>query len=58
MPASLHAALNDLARHKGVNLRTLLLAAFQVLLYRCTGQEDILVGRARHGPHFFQVRKE
>ena len=32
------------ARSQGVTLYTLLLAAFQVLLYRCTGQSDVLVG--------------
>jgi amino acid adenylation domain-containing protein len=36
--------LKTLARTEGVTLYNLLLAAFQVLLYRYTGQEDILVG--------------
>lgn len=36
--------LKALAHAEGVTLHTLLLAAFEVLLYRYTGQEDILVG--------------
>ncbi|MDQ2827590.1 MAG: condensation domain-containing protein, partial [Chloroflexota bacterium] len=42
--AALTAALKTLARHEGVTLDTLLLAAFQALLSRYTGQEDIVVG--------------
>ncbi len=36
--------LNKLSREKGVTLFMTLLTAFKVLLYRYTGQEDILVG--------------
>ena len=36
--------LKALAQAEGVTLHTLLLAAFDVLLHRYTGQEDILVG--------------
>ncbi|MGK7873458.1 MAG: condensation domain-containing protein, partial [Xenococcaceae cyanobacterium] len=36
--------LKKLAQENGVTLYTLLLASFQVLLYRYTNQEDILVG--------------
>jgi amino acid adenylation domain-containing protein len=36
--------LNELARHEGVTLYMLLLAAFKVLLYRYTGQSDLVVG--------------
>jgi amino acid adenylation domain-containing protein len=43
-PARLSSALNTLSRRAGVTLFMTLLAAFQVLLYRYTGQEDIVVG--------------
>ncbi|MGA9994162.1 MAG: amino acid adenylation domain-containing protein [Pyrinomonadaceae bacterium] len=36
--------LRTLARREGVTLYMILLAAFQTLLYRYTGQEDIVVG--------------
>lgn len=36
--------LNELGRREGVTLFMTLLAAFQVLLYRYSGQEDIVVG--------------
>jgi hypothetical protein len=36
--------LNQLARQTGVTLFMVLLAAFNVLLYRYTGQEDIVIG--------------
>ena len=38
------ARLQSLARQTGTTLDTLLLAAFQTLLHRYTGQDDILVG--------------
>ncbi|TBR56964.1 non-ribosomal peptide synthetase [Westiellopsis prolifica IICB1] len=41
---SLTKALRELARQEGVTLFMLLLAAFQVLLYRYTEQEDICIG--------------
>ncbi len=47
--AALTAALKTLARHEGVALDTLLLAAFQALLSRYTGQEDIVVGSLLDG---------
>ena len=37
-------AIRALAEKEGVTLYTTLLAAFQTLLYRYTGQEDILIG--------------
>jgi amino acid adenylation domain-containing protein len=37
-------ALNSLSRREGVSLFMVLLAAFNVLLYRLSGQDDILVG--------------
>ncbi len=39
-------ALKSLCRNEGVTMFMALLAAFKVLLYRYTGQEDILVGSA------------
>lgn len=38
------ARLKDLARQQGVTLFTLLLAAYKVLLYRTTHQQDLIVG--------------
>jgi non-ribosomal peptide synthetase component F len=44
VPGSLSQALRELGRREGATLFMTLLAAFQVLLYRCSGQEDIAVG--------------
>jgi aspartate racemase len=44
LPKSLSEALKALSRKEGVTLFMTLLAAFQTLLYRYTGQEDIAVG--------------
>lgn len=44
LSASLTQALKTLSQQQGVTLFMTLLAAFQTLLYRYTGQEDILVG--------------
>jgi len=41
---SLSHALRSLSQQEGVTLFMTLLAAFNTLLYRYTGQEDILVG--------------
>ena len=41
---TLTGALNDLSQRQGVTLFITLLAAFQTLLFRYTGQEDIVVG--------------
>lgn len=41
---NLATALNDLAKRMNSSLPVVLLAAFKVLLYRYTGQEDIIVG--------------
>lgn len=41
---SLTGALRALARAEGVTLHILLLAAFQTLLHRCSGQEEIVLG--------------
>ncbi|NJN67596.1 MAG: amino acid adenylation domain-containing protein [Chloroflexaceae bacterium] len=44
LPATLQRQLQQLSRRADVTLFMTLLAAFQVLLYRSTGQEDIVVG--------------
>ncbi|HVI46052.1 MAG TPA: non-ribosomal peptide synthase/polyketide synthase [Chitinophaga sp.] len=44
IPAVLQASLQSLSHEQGVTLYMTLLAAFQVLLYRYSGQEDICVG--------------
>jgi surfactin family lipopeptide synthetase A len=44
LPKDLSEALNALSRKEGVTLFMTLLAAFQILLHRYTGQEDIAVG--------------
>ena len=44
LPADLHQALGGLNQSTGVTLYMTLLAAFQVLLSRYTGQDDIVVG--------------
>jgi len=41
---SLTAAINDLSHRQGVTPFMTLLAAFQVLLYRYSGQDDVVVG--------------
>jgi non-ribosomal peptide synthetase component F len=44
VPAALTAGLKELSRREGVTLFMTLLAGFQTLLYRLSGQEDIVVG--------------
>ena len=44
LPVRLSEAIKNLSRKEGTTLFMTLLAAFQMLLYRYTGQEDILVG--------------
>ncbi|NEO40921.1 MAG: amino acid adenylation domain-containing protein [Moorea sp. SIOASIH] len=54
----LSTQLKKLAQDYSVTLDSLLLAAFQVLIYRLSGQEDILVGTPtslRNQPEFSQV---
>lgn len=46
LPASLTRRLKDLSHREGATLVMTLLAAFDTLLYRYTGQVDILVGSA------------
>ena len=49
LPAPLAQRLFTLARERGVTLFTLLLASFQTLLHRYTGQEDVWVGSPVNG---------
>lgn len=44
LPAGLVAALRDLAQREGVTMFMLLLASFQMLMYRYSGQPDIRIG--------------
>jgi amino acid adenylation domain-containing protein len=44
LPEELSERLRELARREGVTLHMLLLAAWQTLLARYTGQEDVVVG--------------
>ena len=44
LPAPLTQALKELSRREGATLFMTLLAAFQVLLHRYSGQDDIAVG--------------
>ncbi len=46
LPKALSEAIKALSRREGVTLFMTLLAAFQTLLHRYTGQEDIVVGSA------------
>lgn len=45
--AELSQSLNEFARSNGTSLYTVLLAAFQALLFRITGQQDFVVGSPR-----------
>jgi pristinamycin I synthase-3/4 len=44
LPGELLAALTELGRREGATLFSVLLAAFNALLFRYTGQEDLVVG--------------
>ncbi|MGD1702703.1 amino acid adenylation domain-containing protein [Dapis sp. BLCC M229] len=58
LPEQLSQELRELASIEGVTLYMILLATFQVLLYRYTGQEDILVGSPTLGrgkPEFASI---
>jgi len=49
LPRTLSASLMQLARQENCTLFMLLLAAFKILLYRYTGQSDLLVGTPMAG---------
>src|SRR5947209_1178679 len=44
IPPHLYDALKALSRREGTSLFMTMLAAFQTLLYRYSGQEDIVIG--------------
>ncbi|MBD0304901.1 MAG: AMP-binding protein, partial [Tolypothrix sp. T3-bin4] len=46
LPQQLSVALNQLSQQQGTTLFMTLLAAFQTLLYRYTGSEDLVIGSA------------
>src|SRR5437764_261855 len=47
LPKSLSAALKTLSHQEGVSFFTTLLTAWQLLLHRYSGQDDLLVGTPR-----------
>ncbi|HEY2328632.1 MAG TPA: amino acid adenylation domain-containing protein, partial [Verrucomicrobiae bacterium] len=49
LPKELADALGELARGQGTTLFVTLLAAFQTLLHRCSGQQTLLVGSPMSG---------
>ena len=55
--ADLAAALRRLAQTHGTTLFVVLLAAFQVLLARYTGQDDVVVGSVAHGRTLSRFRR-
>jgi hypothetical protein len=55
LPVSLTTALKHLSRKLGVTLYMTLMAAFQTLLHRYTGQEDILVGSPIANRNFVEL---
>src|SRR5260370_19179143 len=57
LPKGLTDKLRSLSSREGVTLHVTLLAAFNVLLYRYTGQEDILVGTTTAGRKRSELEK-
>jgi amino acid adenylation domain-containing protein len=57
LPKSLSKALKGLSRQEGVTLFMTLLAAFKVLLFRHTGQEDIVVGTPTAGRNRAEIER-
>jgi amino acid adenylation domain-containing protein len=55
IPADRAAPLRELARTQGVSLFMLLLAAFDTLLHRYTGAQDIVVGAPVSGRHHEEI---
>jgi amino acid adenylation domain-containing protein len=55
LPVSLSEGLKSLARGEGATLFMVLLAAFQVLLYRYSGQEEIVVGSPVAGRNHSEI---
>lgn len=56
LPADLAAAIEDLGRREGATPFMILLAGFQALLHRHTGQEDLVIGSPVTGRHRSQSR--
>ncbi len=50
-----YKALNNLARAQDVTLFMVLMAALNTLLFRCSGQEDILIGTPIAGRHRLEL---
>ncbi len=57
IPKAVASALQSLSRREGVTLFMTLLAAFQVLLYRYSGQSDIVVGTPIANRHRLEVEE-
>lgn len=55
LPATLAKALHELSRSEGTTLFMTLLAAFQTLLHRYTGSQDILVGTPVSGRQYTEI---
>ena len=51
LPASLVAQLRELGMDHGATLYMVLLAAYQTVLHRYSGQDDIITGSPIGGPH-------
>ena len=49
LPKALTEALRELSHQEGVTLYTTLVAAFQTLLYRYSGQDDLVIGTVTAG---------
>jgi amino acid adenylation domain-containing protein len=55
IPSELTTRLRSFSRNENASLFMTLLAAFQVLLYRCSGQPDIVVGSPISGRKFREL---
>ncbi|MDM8557190.1 non-ribosomal peptide synthase/polyketide synthase [Candidatus Parabeggiatoa sp. HSG14] len=55
LPVQLTQQLKQYCQHQGVTLYMMLLSAFNILLYRYSGQEDILVGTANANRNHYQT---
>ena len=56
LPQDLSAALKALCRREGVTLFMTLLAVFKVLLFRYSGQEDVVVGTVTSGRKHAEIQ--
>jgi NRPS condensation-like uncharacterized protein len=55
MPKALATSLETLSQRQNVTMYMLLLAAFMTLIYRYTGQEDVIVGSATAGRNHIET---